>query len=233
MHKINEQKVTIDITFDEDRGLSNNLCNVDYIWDLWARTDSNVWWSRLNLLNAIVYRITLAGRSPLFHPVRIWYQQGRGCSTIEFWERIPILHSHKLKYTMLPLLIHTCSDVLYRLHFSLCFFFSITSRMMAFYKPSWRTNADVTPLCGVPPAIGVTSGGGAERRKPIVASTRPNHLRFCGQAIHVPLSFSWYSLTARRDRDELGYRLLLSHNPRHRSHEAFMNNESLSKHEIS
>ncbi|KYQ51139.1 hypothetical protein ALC60_09787 [Trachymyrmex zeteki] len=79
--------------------------------------------------------------------------------------------------------------------------------MAVFYKPSWRTNADVTPLCGVPPAVGVTSCGGAERRKPIVASTRPNHLRFCGQAIHVPLSFSWYSLTARRDRDEHSFRI--------------------------
>ncbi|CAL1687035.1 unnamed protein product [Lasius platythorax] len=57
--------------------------------------------------------------------------------------------------------------------------------------------------------VGVTSGGGAERRKPIVASTRPNHLRFCGQAIHVPSSFSRYSLTAHLDRDEPGYRLLL------------------------
>ncbi|TGZ48026.1 Uncharacterized protein DBV15_05765 [Temnothorax longispinosus] len=80
----------------------------------------------------------------------------------------------------------------------------------------------VTPLCGVPPAVGVTSGEGAERRKPIVASTRPNHLRFCGQAIHVPSSFSWYSLTAHRDRDEPGYRLLLPRNPRRRIYEAFM-----------
>ncbi|KYN35524.1 hypothetical protein ALC56_10081 [Trachymyrmex septentrionalis] len=134
---------------------------------------------------------------------------------------------------MLPLPIHTSSGVLYRLHFSSCFFFSNRSHDGILQAVMENERRRVTPLCGVPPAVGVTSGGGAERRKPIVASTRPNHLRFCGQAIHVPLSFSWYSLTARRDRDELGYRLLLSRNPRHRSHEAFMNNESLSELEIS
>lgn len=99
----------------------------------------------------------------------------------------------------------------------LLFFFPTSGHAAAFCKPSWRTNADVTPLCGVPPAVGVTSGGGAERRKPIVASTRPNHLRFCGQAIHVPSSFSRYSLTAHRNRDEPEYRLLLLRNPRHRN----------------
>ncbi|EZA48812.1 hypothetical protein X777_12728 [Ooceraea biroi] len=74
---------------------------------------------------------------------------------------------------------------------------------VAFHRrPSWKT--DVTPLCGAPPAVGVTSGGGAERRKPIVASTRPNHLRFCGQAIHVPSCSSRYSLLAHRDRNAVG-----------------------------
>lgn len=83
------------------------------------------------------------------------------------------------------------------------------SHAAAFCKPLWRTNAVVTLLCGVPPMVGVTSGGGAEHRKPIVASTRPNHLRFCGQAIHVPSGCSQYSLTAHLDRDEPGYRLFL------------------------
>lgn len=82
----------------------------------------------------------------------------------------------------------------------LFFFFLQESHAAEFCKP-WRTNADVTLLCGVPPMVGVTSGGGAEHRKPIVASTRPNHLRFCGQAIHVPSSFSQYSLTEHLDRD--------------------------------
>lgn len=117
------------------------------------------------------------------------------------------------RYIALPVCMN--SGALYCRHF----FFScpIKSHAAAFCKPSWRTNADVTLLCGVPPMVGVTSGGGAEHRKPIVASTRPNHLRFCGQAIHVPSSFSQYSLTAHLDRDEPGYRLLLACNSRDRT----------------
>lgn len=68
---------------------------------------------------------------------------------------------------------------------------AITGNERSCYAIVWRAAS-----------AGVTSGGGAERRKPIVTPTRPNHLRFCGQAIHVPSSFSRYSLTAHRDRDE-------------------------------
>lgn len=157
----------------------------------------------------IVHRITRAGRSPLFHPVRISYQQGRGRSTIAKSEKgFGLKFRCRVLRCTMSSLIHSRE---FRRATSSIFppFFSpsaTSSYRAAFCKPSWKTNADVTPLCGVPPAVGVTSGEGAERRKPIVASTRPNHLRFCGQAIHVPSSFSWYSLTAHRDRDETRYR---------------------------
>lgn len=41
----------------------------------------------------IVYRITRAGRIPLFHSVRISYQQGRGRSTIAHREKISVPNS--------------------------------------------------------------------------------------------------------------------------------------------
>lgn len=159
---------------------------------------------------SIVYRITRAGRDPLFHPVlvsRICKGAGvRSAPGKEDFEReVPSEIGH-LASRYLMLSVYMNSGALYRRHFS--FFPFQESHAAAFCKPSWRTNADVTLLCGVPPMVGVTSGGGAERRKPIVASTRPNHLRFCGQAIHVPSSFSRYSLTAHLDRDEPRYRLL-------------------------
>jgi len=171
----------------------------------------------------IVYRITRAGRIPLFHSVRISYQQGRGRSTIAHREKISVPNSVVASLDIWRYYPFIWVSARYIVDVSPSFFFSPRRRFANRHGKRMQT---LTPLCGVPPAVGVTSGGGAERRKPIVASTRPNHLRFCGQAIHVPSSFSWYSLTAHRDRDEPGYRLLLPRNPRHRIYETFINSES-------
>jgi len=47
---------TIDITCDEVGAMKFTDYQTTYatstIWDLWARTDSSVWWARLNLLSA-------------------------------------------------------------------------------------------------------------------------------------------------------------------------------------
>lgn len=189
----------MDITFDGVHGLSNNLCNVDYIWDLWARTDSSVWWSRLNLLSAPDCIQNHASRTKSLISSSSYLVSARA-RTFDYRALGKDFSSKsRCRAQIFDVIIRELAR--YIVDISPFSPFAMPGYAVAFCKPSRETNADVTPLCGVPPAVGVTSGGGAERRKPIVASTRPNHLRFCGQAIHVPSGFSWYSLTAHRDRD--------------------------------
>lgn len=230
--RLKGNKRQVYITFDGVHDLSNNLRNIDYIWDLWARTDNSVRWSRLNLLSVPDCIQNHASRTRSLISSSSYLVSARArtfdyrASRMNITVRNSVRASLDIRRYRFPFVRFSAGYIV-----DVSPFFSLlyaASHAASFCKPSWRTNANVTPLCGVPPAVGVTSGGGAERRKPIVASTRPNHLRFCGQAIHVPSGFSRYSLTAHRDRDEPGYRLLLPRNPRHRTREAFLSNEPLS-----
>lgn len=221
-----------DITLDGVHGLSNNSCNVDYIFEICerAQTAALVGSPKSTQCSRLYTESREQDEFPYFIQFVSRISKGAGVRLTRIGKRflfqIPL--SRAQIYDVITRSVWVSARYIVDVSPS----FSLLHAGAAFCKPSRKTNADVTPLCGVPPAVGVTSGGGAERRKPIVASTRPNHLRFCGQAIHVPSSFSRYSLTAHRDRVEPGYRLLLPRNPRHRIYETFMNSESLSKREI-
>jgi len=126
-----------------------------------------------------------AARRPLFHSVRVsggpWQGRQHRSGILRMWRgnSWPREIRHAARHVALSV-SSSRSRIPPRRAASpslpLSFPFPRRASHVAASRGERRAHTNVTPLCGVPLPVGVTSGGGAERRKPIVASAESSTL---------------------------------------------------------